>query len=92
MFDPALLDLPLHPAWPRLNLRRILVAIAWVICLATAWQRFHHSAEEFDREDRAPSKIWGRGNAGAAQSNPRIKAGSESGPPISLGSELRALP
>jgi len=55
VFDPALLDLPIHPAWPRINLRRILLAIAWVVCVNTAWQRFDHGVHMFDREDRPSS-------------------------------------
>ncbi len=55
MFDPALLDVPVLPAWPRVTLRRILLGVAWVICVATAWQRFEHGVHMFDRNDRPGS-------------------------------------
>ena len=67
MFDAALLDIPIVPAWPRVTLRRVLLLLAWLLCIAVAWQRFDHSVHEFDTGDRPPSTLWGKSNRGHAQ-------------------------
>ena len=67
MFEPALLDTPIIRDWPRLTIRRLLLVLAWVLCLVVAWKRFDHSIHEFDTADRPPSALWGQGNRGHAQ-------------------------
>lgn len=67
MFDPALLDTPLLANWPRLTIRRLLLVLAWILCLVVAGQRFDHGTHEFDTDDRPPSAWWGEGNRGHAQ-------------------------
>jgi len=67
VFDPGLLDAPIHTACPPITLRRALLAFAWLLCAIVAWQRFYHGVHEFDTEQRAPSTLFGYGNNGHAQ-------------------------
>ena len=67
VFDPALLDLPIFATVPRLTIRRGLLGLVWLLCVYVTWQRGYHAVHMFDRTDRPPSAIWGKGNCGHMQ-------------------------